>query len=666
MSHEIRTPMNAVIGMSELALREEARPDMMTEYLNDIKQAGINLLAIINDILDFSKIEAGNLEITPVSYTLSALLNDVINLVRVRITEKGLIFMVHADASLPNNLIGDEVRVRQILLNLLSNAAKYTHQGYVKLSLSGSRVKEGFLLCFEVADSGIGIRAEDRGQLFGDFVRVDPERNKAIEGTGLGLAITRNLCRLMGGDVSVSSEYGKGSVFTARIIQSCLDERKLAAVEKAAAKGSLLFCENPVYAESVRLTLINLHVPVTVCTRGESFFPELETGRYAYAFVSGSAAAEAAALVKARSLKTTVVFLEDFGKTGGAGDLIRLPMPVYAVPAANILNGIVLSERRTSSRVRFLAPRARILLVDDIPTNLKVAEGLLQLYQIKVDTAESGPESLALVQRRDYDLVFMDHMMPGMDGVEAVRLIRALGGRFRELPVIALTANVVSGMEEMFLANGFNDCLSKPIEMSRLDDILRVWIPAEKRDPASGEARPPEPPSAAALEPRDTAAAEATGPAEDTQPRGEAVRPGEDTQPGGEAARPTEDTQPREEAAGPAPGLFIQGLDVDRGISMTGGSEEIYREVLDLYRQDVEQRLDVFRQTPDAEGLALFTIQAHALKSASASIGAAALSEEAALLEGAGKRGDMAYIEEHLVHFREALSAVAEGIRRAF
>ncbi|MDR3139140.1 MAG: response regulator [Treponema sp.] len=619
MSHEIRTPMNAVIGMSELALREEARPHLMIEYVQDIKQAGISLLAIINDILDFSKIETGNLEIVPGSYSLSTLINDVINLVRVRITEKGLIFMVDAEASLPERLHGDEVRIRQILLNLLSNAAKYTHQGYVNLTVTGSPMTEGnFTLYFAVTDSGIGIRTEDTELLFGDFIRLDPGQNKAIEGTGLGLSITRNLCRMMGGDVSVSSEYGTGSVFTAHIIQKCTDSGKFAIVENPDKKRTLLIYEQRIYAESVRVTLENLGISVTMCGAGEDYFRELETGSYGFAFFSANFMADTIRRIEGLSLKTTAVLLDEFERTSIVKDTLRILMPAYATPVANILNGLILPERRMSDRIRFIAPRAHILLVDDIAINLKVAEGLLMLYQIRVDTAAGGLKAIELVQRHDYDIVFMDHMMPEMDGIEATVRIRELGGRYRELPIIALTANVVSGMQELFLAKGFNDCLAKPIEMSRLDTILRSWIPAEKREMV-----------------------------------------------------PIRNTQPlQESAAGTIPdvksrGLMIEGLDTARGIITTGGSEAAYREILALYCRDATERLDILRQVPDEAGLPLFTTQVHALKTASASIGAMSLSEEAAMLERAGKAGDRGFIADHLDQFRKALISLTGMIRKA-
>jgi signal transduction histidine kinase/CheY-like chemotaxis protein/HPt (histidine-containing phosphotransfer) domain-containing protein len=630
MSHEIRTPMNAIIGMSELALREEGHPRLMTEYIQDIRQAGLNLLTIINDILDFSKIEAGNLEIVPVSYSLSSLVNDVISLVRLRIGEKGLIFIVTVEASLPEKLFGDETRVRQILLNLLSNAIKYTHQGYVHLTLKGYPGEGNvFSLCFEVIDSGIGIKTKDTEHLFENFVRVDSERNKTIEGTGLGLSITHSLCRMMGGDISVSSEYGQGSVFTVHILQSRTEDRILASVENPAAKRSLLFYEHPVYAESVRHTLENMEVSVKMCTQRDDFFRELETGAYTFVFVSNLLAAETANLVKDRNLKTTPVLLEDWGKNDAVKDILRIPMPAYTVPLANILNGNIRPERRVSKRVRFIAPRVHALLVDDIATNLKVAAGLLVLYQIKVDTALSGINAIELVQQKNYDIVFMDHIMPGMDGIKATARIRALGGRFRELPIIALTANAVSGMREMFLQNGFNDYLAKPIEMARLDDVLRTWIPAEKQEPAGLPSPKP------VTEARDNPVSAADS------------RPGQKILPS---------------AASP---IFIEGVDTGRGITMIGGSEGVYREILGLYCKDVEDRIDILKKAPDAEGLSLFVTQVHALKSASANIGAALVSEEAALLEAAGKKEDMAAIAEYLDRFRENLITLTGRIRKA-
>ncbi|MDR3254573.1 MAG: response regulator [Synergistaceae bacterium] len=373
MSHEIRTPMNAIIGMSELAERDYGRHEAL-EYIQDIKQAGASLLSIINDILDFSKIESGHVQIATSRYETASLFDDVLTIIKVRLGDKPVELLTEVDSSIPAFLIGDEVRVRQILLNILSNAEKYTNSGFINFAARCERFGDGSVnLIFSISDSGIGIKLEDVGRLFNDFTRVDTQHNKNIQGAGLGLSITRLLCRAMGGDVSVESEYGKGSVFTASVRQTCRD-----------------------------------YIPM--------------------------------------------------------GDLVR--------------------RTHTSSRsgeVLFTAPDFRVLIVDDNATNLKVAEGLLSPYMMKVETCQSGEESVALVREKEYDLVLMDHMMPGMDGVEATSAIRSLGGRFTRLPIAALTANAVSGMKEMFLENGFDDFLSKPLEIAKLKECVEKWVPHERR-----------------------------------------------------------------------------------------------------------------------------------------------------------------------------------------
>ncbi|MCL2123777.1 MAG: ATP-binding protein [Desulfovibrionaceae bacterium] len=374
MSHEIRTPMNAIIGMSELALREREPPGK-DAYIADINLAGTNLLAIINDILDFSRIESGRLDIRNEPYEAASLFVDVLTIIRVRLGEKELQFIPDIAPDIPATMTGDEVRVREILLNLLSNAVKYTERGFIAFTARCRRESEDSVtLIFKVSDSGIGIRREDLSSLFADFSRVGDKSARAVEGTGLGLTITRQLCRAMGGDVTVESEYGAGSTFTATIRQS--------AAADSAPMGAL-------------------------------------DGKMALRAESPSAA--------------------------------------------------------------FIAPDFRILVVDDNAANLKVAVGLLAPYEMKADACRSGAEALALAQKNEYDLVFMDHMMPGMDGVETLAAIRALGGRCETLPVVAFTANAMTGMREFFLKKGFDDYLSKPIELPKLHELIEKQVPAEKR-----------------------------------------------------------------------------------------------------------------------------------------------------------------------------------------
>ena len=654
MSHEIRTPMNAIIGMGELALRSQTLPKM-AEYVREIKQAGANLLSLINDILDFSKIEAGNLEISAAPYQLSSLLNDVINVSRVRISEKPILFTVNVDSSLPGRLLGDEARIRQILLNLLSNAAKYTREGYISLTVSAARENGSLTLSLEVADSGIGIQAADLPGLFGNFVRLDMAKNKNIEGTGLGLAITRSLCRAMGGDITVQSEYGSGSVFTAKILQTQAPENPalpLAAVENPKARAVLLCDHQSRRAASLARTLENLGVPFITAAEADLFTllekgGGPETGPWAFVFVASPLYTRAAAFIQENRLPAVPVLLAELGDLPSFENAQAIISPAYAVPVANLLNGRETKVWQEKTEVRFIAPQARILIVDDIATNLTVAEGLLAPYRMEVRTCLSGREAVELVKSREWDIVFMDHMMPGMDGAEAAALIRAWeteqssakGESQRPVSIIALTANAISGMREMFLEKGFNDYLSKPIEIAKLNEILGKWIPQEKQI-KGGEVSPLTPPDRFIGR---------------TEEPPWVKRSGSVTPQSGGAPPPAT-----------PPGLPpIPGLDTVKGIAATGGTMAGYRQVLAIFSKDAQERLPLLQQTPPPESLPLFTTQVHALKSAAAAIGAAAISAEAARLEAAGKSGDIALIRETLGGFAERLAELARSIRAA-
>jgi signal transduction histidine kinase/DNA-binding NarL/FixJ family response regulator/HPt (histidine-containing phosphotransfer) domain-containing protein len=505
-SHEIRTPMNAVIGMSELALRETNVPKK-DEYVREIKHAGQNLLSIINDILDFSKIESGKLDITDREYSLSSMLGDCVSIIRTRLGEKDLRFVTKFDPALPDKVLGDEARVRQVALNLLGNAVKYTHEGTIAFNVRGEYLAESRInLIIEVSDTGIGIKPEDISGLFEEFTRFDIAKNRNVEGTGLGLVISRNLCRLMGGDITAESKYGEGSVFTAVIPQTVTDASPFTISEQKQNDASFSF--------------------------------------------------------------------------------------------------------------RFVTKDVRILVVDDLPTNLTVVTGLLAPYQMEMDTVLSGEEALKLVKTRRYDLVFMDHMMPGMDGVETAAAIREWE-RKRErtderepVPIIALTANAVSGMREMFIENNFNDFLSKPIEVSKLHETIAKWIPKEKQIKVDGKREPKR----------------ETGP--EASPRG----------------------------------FTIPGVDIERGVVLCGGTMAGYRQTLSTFRKDAAERLPMLRRRPEPETMSGFVTHVHALKSALGSIGADGLSAEAARLEAACKAGELAFIEEALPDFSGRLAELAKGI----
>lgn len=376
MSHEIRTPINAILGMNEMILREST-DDAIRSYAHDIARAGTSLLALINDVLDFSKIEAGSMELVEVSYDLSSVIHDVMNMIRVKTDEKGLSLSLDVDERLPEHLSGDEMRLRQILINLLNNAVKYTEKGGVTLRMRGGYAegKNVVLIC-DIIDTGIGIKEEEQNKLFDKFRRLDLDTNRTVEGSGLGLSITANLVALMGGTIEVQSMYGVGSTFTAKLSQRVVDWTPIGNVEE----------------------------------------------RY-------------------RSY----------------------------------------DESQEADKEAFVAPTARILVVDDTHMNLTVIRALLKRTHLLIDTAKSGQECLARIRTRKYDAIFLDYRMPEMDGSETLRRMRTdTDHKNTDTPVIVLTANALAGAKERFLSEGFDDYLAKPIDTKKMEAVLIRHLPKEK------------------------------------------------------------------------------------------------------------------------------------------------------------------------------------------
>jgi PAS domain S-box-containing protein len=389
MSHEMRTPMNVIVGLTDLTLEERDVPGNIRETMKKINTAGNTLMGLINDVLDISKIEAGKLELTPVQYSVPSLLNDIITLNLIRIEEKPVTFILDIDENLPCMLFGDDLRVKQILNNILSNAFKYTKEGNVTLGVNcdmENTTSAGVLVSLYVSDTGIGIREEDVLKLFSDYNQVDTHANRTIEGTGLGLSITKKFVELMHGEITVKSEYGKGTTFRASIRQGFVTDKKI----------------------------------------GKETADNLCQFRY--------------------------------------------------------------SERKLTPGERLVRSNlsyARVLVVDDFPMNLDVAAGMLGKYKMKVDCVLSGQDAIKRITAGEplYDAVFMDHMMPGMDGVEATKKIRDLGTKYaQEIPIIALTANAVAGSEQMFMENGFNAYLPKPFNVGALDKVVQRWVRDKSRE----------------------------------------------------------------------------------------------------------------------------------------------------------------------------------------
>jgi signal transduction histidine kinase/CheY-like chemotaxis protein len=500
MSHEIRTPLNAIIGLSEIEIQKKQSLETR-QALEKIRTSGANLLSIINDILDISKIEAGGFELVLVEYDVASLINDTVQLNIVRIGSKRIVFKLDLDPSLPVRLYGDELRVKQVLNNLLSNAFKYTDEGSVKFGIAWEKRGDEARLTFTVSDTGKGIRKEDISKLFSEYRQLDSRANRNIEGTGLGLSITRNLVSLMNGTISVESEYGKGSVFTIQLSQKIVDESALGEMT-ARNLAHLNYREN---RQSHGLRLVRNHMP--------------------------------------------------YGK---------------------------------------------VLVVDDVETNLDVAKGLMLPYGLTIDFALSGPEAIEKVRAAGadtvsfrYDVILMDHMMPGMDGIEAVRIIRnEIDSEYaKNVPIIALTANAIAGNEEMFLSNGFNAYISKPIDIMQLDVALNTWI----RDKQSKETLMQAEMDKAALD---------------------AAQEGPDM----------------------LDGVELDGIDISQGKERYNGAQA-YLGVLRSYHLHTPALLEKLRGFT-REKLSEYTITVHGLKGSSYGICADEIGRMAAELETAARAGD--------------------------
>ena len=486
MSHEIRTPINAIMGMNEMVIRE-SKDKSILEYSENLQNAARTLLGLVNDILDFSKIEAGKMEIIPVEYHVSSMLNDLVNMIETRAAKKNLYFKINVNESMPSVLFGDEIRIKQVITNILTNAVKYTKEGGVTLNVTYRPIdEERLLFCVSIADTGIGIKKRDLRKLFSAFERIEEERNRTIEGTGLGMNITKKLLEMMGSSLQVDSVYGKGSTFAFEVEQKIMNAEPI---------GN---------------------------------------------------------------------FQEDY---------------------KNSLN------QHKKYHESFTAPDARILVVDDTVMNLTVIKGLLKQTKIKIDTALNGTDCLTLVARNKYDIIFLDHRMPGMDGIETLAAMKKIKNNPNaSTPVISLTANAISGAKEQYITAGFNDYLTKPINYTALEDLIMNYLPDEKI----------------------------------------------------QAADESEPVEEVEEVALPEWLTKVEGLDINAGVENCGGAEP-YVDALTVFAESIIQAADLIENYYKSEDWRNYTTKVHALKSTAKVVGAAELSEKAKRLEDAGNSG---YVNE--------------------
>jgi signal transduction histidine kinase/CheY-like chemotaxis protein/HPt (histidine-containing phosphotransfer) domain-containing protein len=492
MSHELRTPLNVVIGLTDLILEDEKLDKHVTENLVKISNAGTTLLSIVNDVLDFSKIESGRLTLSPVEYYTSSLLNDIATLTIARMGEKPIVFRLDIPDDLPNKLYGDDLRVKQVLTNLLTNSVKYTQQGSIDLIMRCTREDDSIWMDIAVKDTGMGISKENIKSLFYDYYQVDDKANRHIEGTGLGLAITKRLVKMMDGQINVESVRGKGSTFSFRLRQGYVDDETLGA-------------------------------EVSEKLRNFSYIDE--------------------------------------------------------------------KRINTQKLVRINLSYAKVLVVDDMQTNLDVASGLLRKYQMQVDCLTNGPAAIDRIKAETpvYNAIFMDHMMPGMDGIETVDRIRALNTEYaRNIPIIALTANAIQGTDKMFFEHDFQAFISKPIDVMELDSALRKWVRDKTREdvPVTAESSSDE----------------------------------------------IKDEKPKT--------IDIPGVNTRKGLSLYIGDTNIYLALLRSYITNTPIILEKLRAV-SAENLSDYVIAVHGLKGTSAGIGAEQIRADALELENISRAGDL-------------------------
>lgn len=594
MSHEIRTPMNAVIGMAEMALREDL-PLAAKKYILQIKEAGKSLLTIINDILDFSKIESGKMDINVVDYEPMSVVSDVANLVMTRLKGKDVELILDIAPTIPNKLLGDNIRIKQVLLNIANNAAKFTSTGKITIKMDYARSDaENIELHISVEDTGIGIKKEDKDKLFQSFQQLDSKRNRNIEGTGLGLAISKQLLMLMNGNIWVESEYEKGSKFSFILPQRIVDDIPCISVKEPDNRIVAGLFSNGYIKERFREDVANLGVEYRELY-SEKELDSLNGGKKCFLFIEQPVFSEAVEKFIQENPQITAILLVDFFDSvkHDIKNLHVVKKPLFVLTIAMILNEESTHYDDSDTEVSefdFIAPDAEILIVDDNPVNLTVAEGLLEPLKMSIDTALSGKEAIDKISRYHYDIVLMDHMMPELDGVETTRIIRRFHQEYNDVPIIALTANAVEGTKEMFCQEGMNDFVAKPIELRILVSKMRQWLPIEKI----------------------------------------------------QKVYMVGNTKKVEEPAN----IVVGDLDVPYALKFLG-NENLFWSVLKVYYRTIEKKARLIRTLEEQEDWTNYTVEVHALKSSSKQIGAIALSDKAAALEKAGNARDSLFIHHN-------------------
>ncbi|MBD5451755.1 MAG: response regulator [Lachnospiraceae bacterium] len=658
ISHEIRTPINAVCGMSEAILQENL-PTSVRRDVIDIQTAGRNLLSTVSNILDFSELESGKMTLAEESYNITSTITDIINMALTFENGKKLELIVDCDANLPSNLVGDEQKFRRIVMNLLENAYKFTKEGGMVLRIRSRKEDYGINLIVNIKDSGIGMNQADMEKIFVSFSQLNSKRNREEGGIGLGLAITQALVHNMGGFITVDSEPGNGTEFQVTIPQKVLDETPIVSIKNKSHLFAACYINMDKYNYSVvregyekciRHMAEQFGIMFRVCRNLSELKRRMEHENYSHIFISWEEYCEDRAFFEqlAKEKETTVVLILDYGQETQIGsNMLRIYKPFTVLSIAAVFNGqkvMQRDEQHFDTRHRFIAPDAKVLVVDDNAMNLKVMARLLLPYHIKVSMAGGGQEALEKLNSMDYDCVFLDHMMPEMDGVETLhRIRRKPGSYFQSLPVIAFTANAIGGAREMFMDEGFDDFIAKPIELSVLERMLRRYISVQKQ-----------------IRVEDNTTVEE---AESTQTTASEVPKAQQavSENSSDSSKASYDEDIEADALA---ALKQAGIDVQKGISYCGDKEGL-REIMTIYHSEGARRNRQLEQYWREHDWKNYVITVHALKSNSKGIGADELAELALNLEMAGKENRTHYIIEHheelLMQHNKLLTALAEN-----
>ena len=497
VSHEIRTPMNAIVGMTQIMLRRDL-PKQDKEYLMNIQNSGNALLTIVNDLLDMSKIEAGKMELVDDEYSFMSMLSDLGMIILNRIGNKPVELLFDIDPDIPAKLYGDALRIRQVIINLMNNATKFTEEGYVSLTVKvKQKVQDDIELFISVKDTGQGIREEDLTKLFGSFQQVDTKKNHNKEGTGLGLSISRQLVELMNGSIDVKSEYGKGSEFYFTIHQKVVDEDRAARISQrsgAVIAGSM---KNAAAKEMLKKLADSYKLPYVEDILADE---GAEYSEFFY-FTDCYEILSVEEKQKLTDVHATVCGLHNpMIESSFPEGMLTMNKPLYSYNFCNLIengqnaeddNSITQEEsvqketveNTDTEETEFTAPEASILIVDDNEINCMVAEEMLRPLGMQMETASDGQQAVELVRKKQYDLIFMDHLMPVMNGIEATEAIRKLDGAYyKKVPIVALTGNTAKEQREEYKQAGMNDYLSKPLDMTDIYKIVRKWIPDKIHD----------------------------------------------------------------------------------------------------------------------------------------------------------------------------------------